>query len=118
MAGPGKLGGTGRLHFAGQISARLSLAGRPLTAPDTPPARPVDRKPPPLTTNSFPATDKLRPTKQTGRTDGLAPKRRSETALIYNDRAVLENFHISQAFALMRNEDCNILAALSKDEYR
>lgn len=43
---------------------------------------------------------------------------RSETALIYNDRAVLENFHISQAFALMKNEDCNILAGLSKDEYR
>lgn len=43
---------------------------------------------------------------------------RSETALIYNDRAVLENFHICQAFTLMRNEDCNILAGLSKDEYR
>lgn len=43
---------------------------------------------------------------------------RSETALIYNDKAVLENFHISQAFSLLRNEDCNILAGLTKDEYR
>lgn len=48
----------------------------------------------------------------------LARPARSETALLYNDRAVLENFHISQAFSLMRQEECNILAGLSQDEYR
>lgn len=43
---------------------------------------------------------------------------RSDAAMLYNDRAVLENFHISQAFTLMKNEDCNILSGLSKGEYR
>ena len=43
---------------------------------------------------------------------------RSEVALIYNDRAVLENHHISAAFRLMQGEEHNILANLSKEEYR
>jgi len=42
----------------------------------------------------------------------------SETAILYNDRAVLENFHISSAFKIILNDDSNILANLSKDEYR
>lgn len=43
---------------------------------------------------------------------------RSETALLYNDRAVLENFHISAAFKVIRSEESNILINLSKEEYR
>lgn len=43
---------------------------------------------------------------------------RSDTALTYNDRAVLENYHICQAFTLLKQDDCNILSGLSKDEYR
>lgn len=43
---------------------------------------------------------------------------RSETAILYNDRAVLENFHISSAFKIILEEDANILQNLSKDEYR
>ena len=43
---------------------------------------------------------------------------RSEVALLYNDRAVLENHHISAAFRLMQAEEHNILANLSKEEYR
>ncbi|KFM58335.1 Calcium/calmodulin-dependent 3',5'-cyclic nucleotide phosphodiesterase 1B, partial [Stegodyphus mimosarum] len=42
----------------------------------------------------------------------------SETALLYNDRAVLENYHVSQAFRLLRDEEHNILNNLSKEEYR
>lgn len=43
---------------------------------------------------------------------------RSETALIYNDRSVLENHHISSAFRVMQRDDCNVLANLSREEYR
>ena len=42
----------------------------------------------------------------------------SEIALMYNDRAVLENFHLSTAFQVMRKEDCNITSNLSSDEYK
>lgn len=45
-------------------------------------------------------------------------KNRSETALLYNDRAVLENYHISSAFRVLREEECNILVNLSKEEFR
>jgi len=42
----------------------------------------------------------------------------SEVALLYNDRAVLENFHVSAVFRLLRDDDYNILATLKPDEYR
>lgn len=43
---------------------------------------------------------------------------RSEVALLYNDRAVLENHHISAAFRIMKEEESNILLNLSREEYR
>jgi calcium/calmodulin-dependent 3',5'-cyclic nucleotide phosphodiesterase len=43
---------------------------------------------------------------------------RSDVALIYNDRAVLENHHVSAAFRLMRIDDYNILSEFSSDEYK
>ena len=42
----------------------------------------------------------------------------SDVALVYNDRAVLENFHVSAVFRLFRDDDYNILSALKNDEYR
>jgi hypothetical protein len=42
----------------------------------------------------------------------------SDTAMLYNDRAVLENHHISAAFRVLKDDDCNILQNLSRDEYR
>ena len=43
----------------------------------------------------------------------------SEVAMIYNDKAVLENFHASAVFRIMKDdENYNILANLKKDEYR
>lgn len=39
-------------------------------------------------------------------------------ALLYNDRAVLENHHISAGFRLMKEDETNILTNLSKEEYR
>lgn len=39
--------------------------------------------------------------------------------MLYNDRAVLENHHVSAAFRLLqRDEDNNILSNLSKDDWR
>lgn len=38
--------------------------------------------------------------------------------MIYNDRAVLENHHVSAAFRLMRIDDYNILSEFSSDEYK
>ncbi|CAK1602762.1 unnamed protein product [Parnassius mnemosyne] len=54
----------------------------------------------------------------TGTTNNFHVMSGSETALLYNDRAVLENHHISSAFRLMRDEECNILQNLSRDEFR
>ena len=39
-------------------------------------------------------------------------------ALTYNDRAVLENHHVSAAFRLMRVEDFNIVSEFTSDEYK
>lgn len=44
---------------------------------------------------------------------------RSDTALFYNDRAVLENHHVSAVYRLLHdNEEMNILSNLSKEEWR
>lgn len=43
---------------------------------------------------------------------------RSDVALIYNDRAVLENHHVSAAFRLMRIDDYNILAEFTSADYK
>lgn len=44
---------------------------------------------------------------------------RSDTAMLYNDRAVLENHHVSAAYRLLQDDDeMNILSNLSKDDWR
>lgn len=43
---------------------------------------------------------------------------RSEVAILYNDRSVLENHHVSAAYRLMAEEDMNILVNLNKDDWR
>lgn len=44
---------------------------------------------------------------------------RSDTAMLYNDRAVLENHHVSAAYRLLQNDDeINIFSNLSKDDWR
>jgi len=42
----------------------------------------------------------------------------SDVALLYNDKAVLENHHVSATFRLVRDESHNILLSLSKDDYK
>lgn len=43
---------------------------------------------------------------------------RSEVAILYNDRSVLENHHVSAAYRLMADEDMNIFVNLNKDDWR
>ena len=42
----------------------------------------------------------------------------SDVAMLYNDKAVLENHHVSAAFRLMRDDEFNIVANLKREEYR
>lgn len=37
---------------------------------------------------------------------------------MYNDRSVLENHHISEAFKVIRKDESNIVLNLSREEYR
>lgn len=44
---------------------------------------------------------------------------RSDTAILYNDRSVLESHHVSAAYRLLQDDDeMNILYNLSKDDWR
>ncbi|XP_074602242.1 phosphodiesterase 1c isoform X4 [Brevipalpus obovatus] len=54
----------------------------------------------------------------TGTTNNFHVMSGSETALLYNDRAVLENFHVSAAFKVLREPESNILVNVPKEEYR
>ena len=42
----------------------------------------------------------------------------SDVALLYNDKAVLENHHLSASFRLLKEDDYNILSTLKAEEYR
>ncbi|KAB7495468.1 Calcium/calmodulin-dependent 3',5'-cyclic nucleotide phosphodiesterase 1C, partial [Armadillidium nasatum] len=54
----------------------------------------------------------------TGTTNNFHVMSGTDTALLYNDRAVLENHHISAAFRLLKGDETNILVNLSREEYR
>ncbi|XP_010601083.1 dual specificity calcium/calmodulin-dependent 3',5'-cyclic nucleotide phosphodiesterase 1A isoform X1 [Loxodonta africana] len=54
----------------------------------------------------------------TGTTNNFHIQTRSDVAILYNDRSVLENHHVSAAYRLMQEEEINILANLSKDDWR
>ncbi|KAF2357625.1 3'5'-cyclic nucleotide phosphodiesterase N-terminal [Trinorchestia longiramus] len=54
----------------------------------------------------------------TGTTNNFHVMSGSDTALLYNDRAVLENHHISAAFRLLQEEGNNLVVNLSREEYR
>ncbi|XP_022235033.1 calcium/calmodulin-dependent 3',5'-cyclic nucleotide phosphodiesterase 1C-like, partial [Limulus polyphemus] len=53
----------------------------------------------------------------TGTTNNFHVMSGSDTALLYNDKAVLENHHVSAAFKLLKEEDNNILQNFSKEEF-
>lgn len=54
----------------------------------------------------------------TGTTNNFHVMSGSDTALMYNDRAVLENLHLSLAFQIMKDEESNVAQNLSREEYR
>ncbi|KAJ4919200.1 hypothetical protein JOQ06_004054 [Pogonophryne albipinna] len=54
----------------------------------------------------------------TGTTNNFHIHTRSEVAILYNDRSILENHHVSAAYRLMAEDDMNILVNLSKDDWR
>ncbi|CAG7729291.1 unnamed protein product [Allacma fusca] len=54
----------------------------------------------------------------TGRTNNFHVNVGTDLSLIYNDRSVLENHHVSAAFRLLREEDKNILGHLKPEEHR
>uniref|UniRef100_A0A5F8H8U2 Phosphodiesterase n=1 Tax=Monodelphis domestica TaxID=13616 RepID=A0A5F8H8U2_MONDO len=54
----------------------------------------------------------------TGTTNNFHIQTRSDTAILYNDRSVLENHHLSSVYKLMQDEEMNILTNLSKDDWR
>ena len=43
---------------------------------------------------------------------------RSDVALLYNDRAVQENHHVSATYRLLTNNDSDIFCHLSRDDWR
>ncbi len=43
---------------------------------------------------------------------------RSNFSMLYNDRSVLENHHVSACFRLLKDEDKNLFEHLSRDEFR
>ncbi|KAJ8255371.1 hypothetical protein GJAV_G00204130 [Gymnothorax javanicus] len=54
----------------------------------------------------------------TGTTNNFHIQTRSEVAILYNDRSVLENHHVSAAYRLLQEDEMNILVNLSKDDWR
>ncbi|CAL8372695.1 unnamed protein product [Arctogadus glacialis] len=54
----------------------------------------------------------------TGTTNNFHIQTRSEVALLYNDRSVLENHHVSAAYRLMAEDEMNIFTNLNKEDWR
>lgn len=54
----------------------------------------------------------------TGHTNNFHVQSGSEFALLYNDRSVLENYHVSACFRLMKDEDKNLFERMTRDEFR
>ncbi|CAD5209611.1 unnamed protein product [Bursaphelenchus xylophilus] len=54
----------------------------------------------------------------TGHTNNFHIQSGSHFALLYNDRSVLENHHVSACFRLLKEEDKNIFERLTREEFR
>uniref|UniRef100_A0AC35TLE0 Phosphodiesterase n=1 Tax=Rhabditophanes sp. KR3021 TaxID=114890 RepID=A0AC35TLE0_9BILA len=54
----------------------------------------------------------------TGHTNSFHIQSGSNYALMYNDRSVLENHHVSACFKLLKEEDKNITERLTREEFR
>lgn len=54
----------------------------------------------------------------TGTTNSFHINTGSDMAMLYNDRAVLENHHASAAFRMLKEDEYNIFSSLSREEYK
>uniref|UniRef100_A0A913HR90 Phosphodiesterase n=1 Tax=Strongyloides stercoralis TaxID=6248 RepID=A0A913HR90_STRER len=54
----------------------------------------------------------------TGHTNSFHIQSGSQYALLYNDRSVLENHHVSSCFRLLKEEDKNITERMTREEFR
>ncbi|XP_066440406.1 dual specificity calcium/calmodulin-dependent 3',5'-cyclic nucleotide phosphodiesterase 1B isoform X2 [Eleutherodactylus coqui] len=53
----------------------------------------------------------------TGTTNSFHIQTKSDCAILYNDRSVLENHHVSAVYRIMQEDEMNIFANLTKDEF-
>jgi hypothetical protein len=56
--------------------------------------------------------------KHTGQTNAYHVNKQTDLALNYNDISVLENYHISETFKVLKNPKCNILANYNPNEIK
>lgn len=54
----------------------------------------------------------------TGTTNSFHMQTQSDIAITYNDRAVLENYHVSATFRLIKQDSYNICAELTREEFK
>ncbi|XP_040196696.1 calcium/calmodulin-dependent 3',5'-cyclic nucleotide phosphodiesterase 1B isoform X2 [Rana temporaria] len=53
----------------------------------------------------------------TGTTNSFHIQTKSDCAILYNDRSVLENHHVSAVYRIMQEDEMNIFVNLTKDEF-
>mmetsp|Transcript_26026 Transcript_26026/g.51916 ORF Transcript_26026/g.51916 Transcript_26026/m.51916 type:complete len:1410 (-) Transcript_26026:21-4250(-) len=53
-----------------------------------------------------------------GHTNAFEVNSNSDLALFYNDTSVLENHHCATAAMILKQDDCNVLAGMERDEFR
>ncbi|XP_072262492.1 dual specificity calcium/calmodulin-dependent 3',5'-cyclic nucleotide phosphodiesterase 1B isoform X2 [Pyxicephalus adspersus] len=53
----------------------------------------------------------------TGTTNSFHIQTKSDCAILYNDRSVLENHHVSAVYRIMQDDEMNIFVNLTKDEF-
>ncbi|KAM3186030.1 hypothetical protein ACTXT7_005211 [Hymenolepis weldensis] len=54
----------------------------------------------------------------TGTTNNFHIQTQTELAMLYNDRNVLENFHVSAVFRIIQEAEFNILEKMSREQYQ
>jgi hypothetical protein len=54
----------------------------------------------------------------TGHTNNFHVQSSSDLAMLYNDRSVLESHHVSACYRLLKDGNQNILAGLSREQYK
>uniref|UniRef100_A0A915E7J1 Phosphodiesterase n=1 Tax=Ditylenchus dipsaci TaxID=166011 RepID=A0A915E7J1_9BILA len=54
----------------------------------------------------------------TGHTNNFHIQSGSQFAMLYNDRSVLENHHVSSCFRMMKEDEKNMFERLTRDEFR